>query len=304
MNVRSLPSPLPDPQIVEPIRPPLPAPVVGVRGCIPGARLHLLVDGTIRSSIDTLSEDALIPAGLPALQERQAVWIVQTLCSESSPIEGRPTLVTRGRMTASATPATVERGSTVNVTVSATDVDTGAPIDGAQVLLDGKLVGQTGVAFQFKRVMARRTQLVWSRNRSPTSTKGSRSRSRTPRHAQGAPFPQHCSNAANPEHPQARFSDVDGRNSMGTGPDLHHLGCDTSVTLPDTRASAPDKRVSVRLATTWEVAGTINGIGFPYQTFPGTSTPTRHSSHGLTRTSRRAGWFCGTSSRTRTATRS
>ena len=140
--------------------------------------------------------------------------------AESSPVEGRSTLVTRGRMTVTTTPATVERGSTVNVTVTATDADTGAPINGAQVLLDGKLVGQTGVAFQFKPVHGS-AEPRWSGHGT-----GCPRRPGVHDHAQGPPprpkgrlFLNICSNPADPEHAQAGVSDVDRRNPLDTGPD-------------------------------------------------------------------------------------
>lgn len=47
----------------------------------------------------------------------------------------------------------------------------------------------------------------------------------------------------------------------------------THVTLPDPPPAPADQRVSVVLDTTWEVAGTINGIPFPYSQFKGHMNP-------------------------------
>jgi hypothetical protein len=50
-------------------------------------------------------------------------------------------------------------------------------------------------------------------------------------------------------------------------------GANTNLTLPDPPVAPADRRVSVELETTWEVAGVINGIGFQYQQFKGHMRP-------------------------------
>jgi hypothetical protein len=143
----TLPSPLPNPKIVEPIRPH--APWVKVTGVIPGARLHLLVNNQLRSgSVDCLAVEGTIPVNGPQLAENDQVFVVQTICDHSSNIEGRGVTVKRGSLKVSVGPSTVNRGSTALVTVTAFDADTGVVVS-AQVLLNGKNVGTTGVAFNY-----------------------------------------------------------------------------------------------------------------------------------------------------------
>jgi hypothetical protein len=143
----ALPNPLPNPKIVEPIRPH--APWVKVTGVIPGARLHLQVNNQLRpGSVDCLAKEGAIPVSGPLLAENDQVFVIQTICDHSSNIEGRGVTVKRGNLKVSVAPSTVNRGSTASITVTATDADTGVVVS-AQVLLNGKNVGTTGVAFGY-----------------------------------------------------------------------------------------------------------------------------------------------------------
>jgi hypothetical protein len=143
----ALPNPLPNPKIVEPIRPR--APWVNVTGVIPGARLHLLVNNQLRpGSVDCLTTEGVIPVSGALLAENDQVFVVQTICDHSSNIEGHGATVKRGNLKVSVAPSTVNRGSTASVTINVTDTDTGAAVS-AQVLLNGKNVGNTGVAFSY-----------------------------------------------------------------------------------------------------------------------------------------------------------
>ena len=146
-RANTLPNPLPNPKIVEPIRPH--ALWVKVTGVIPGARLHLLVNNQLRpGSVDCLSTEGTIPVNGVPLAENDAVFVVQTICDHSSNIEGRGAIVTRGHLKVSVAPSTVNRGSTASITVTASDADTGVVVS-AQVILNGKNVGTTGVAFGY-----------------------------------------------------------------------------------------------------------------------------------------------------------
>ena len=146
-TVQSLPQPLPNPKIVEPVRPH--APWVKVTGVVPGARLHLLVNNQLRpGSIDVLSDSGVIPVIGQPFAENDRVFVVQTLCDRSSNIEGPGVTVKRGTMKVSVVPAQVTRGTIVNVVVSAVDADTGTPV-AAQVLLNAKNVGTTGAPFSY-----------------------------------------------------------------------------------------------------------------------------------------------------------
>jgi hypothetical protein len=272
VHVDPLPSPLPAPTIVAPVRPS--ASGVTVKGCLPGARVHLLVNGVVRNSIDTFIASPTIPVGALALVEGNALWVVQTLCAATSNLEGHATIVAKGQMKIDVSPGTAQRGSVANVTVSARDADTGDPIVGAQVLLDGKVVGQTGTAFTFKPVAGQPNPAGLVKE--PV-----------------AHFDASFSITLTDPPPKPK-----GRLSLNVGPttlipDVLRLvsanwtvttlwtptqtitasGAHTSVTLPDPPPPPADQRVSVKLVTTWEVAGYINGVPFPYQQFPGHMHP-------------------------------
>ena len=161
------------------------------------------------------------------------------------------------------------------MTVSATDADTGAPINGAQVLLDGKLVGQTGVAFQFKPVIGQPNPVGLVKEPVAHVDQGfTITLKDPPPRPKGRLFLNIAPTQLIPNTLRLVSAATWTVATLWTPVQTFTTsGANTSVTLPDAPASAPDKRVSVRLATTWEVAGTINGIGFPYQQFPGHLNP-------------------------------
>ena len=146
-RVQALSLPLPVPKIVEPVRPH--APWIKMIGVVPGARLHLLVNNVLRpGSVDSLADTAIIAVTGAPLVEHDRVFVVQTLCEHISAIEGRGVAVTRGTLKATVAPATLVHGSAATVVVTALDADTGAAIT-AQVLLNGKVLGTTGVPFAY-----------------------------------------------------------------------------------------------------------------------------------------------------------
>jgi hypothetical protein len=271
-RVKPLPDPLPVPTIVEPVRPQ--AASVTARGCIPGAFVHLLVNNVVRKSIGTLLPETVIPTGDVGLNANDVLWAVQTLCDKESSLEGRGVIVRKGNMALEVQPSTVTRGTTAKVRVNARDADTGAPINGAQVFLNGALVGQTAVEFPF----------------SPALNLGSAAGVvKEPVAHNDASFAINLVNP--PPKPQ-------GKLYLNVGPSVlipNQLrlvtaswtvktvwtpvqtftasSANTSVTLPDPPPAPADRRVSVELDTTWEVAGVINGIYFPYQQFKGHMSP-------------------------------
>lgn len=139
--IKALPDPLPIPDIVEPVRPG--APTVRLKGVLPGAMVHLLVNWTPRTSVESLVHDPVVAVPAPALEERQSVFAVQTLCAKSSAREGRPAIVTRGHLQLTVTPTQMMRETPSTLRVEARDADTGDPVT-AQVFLNGKPAGMTG----------------------------------------------------------------------------------------------------------------------------------------------------------------
>jgi hypothetical protein len=269
--VTDLPNPLPVPKIAEPVRPK--AAGVSVSGCLPGARVHLLVNNVVRKSIDTFDATATIPTADLALAENDALWAMQTLCAKESRIEGQPAIVKKENMTLDVQPGTVQRGTTANVKVSAKDADTGVPIVGAQIFLNGGLVGQTGVAFAFSPALGQPN---------PAGVV------KEPVAHNDASF----SIALTDPPPKPR-----GKLYLNVGPTIliptlrlvsaawtvatvwtpaqtfTAASPNTNVTLPDPPPAPADQRISVILDTTWEVSGTINGIPFQYQQFKGHMNP-------------------------------
>jgi hypothetical protein len=271
-RVTDLPNPLPVPEITKPVRPK--AAGVEVSGCLPGARVHLLVNNVVRKSIDTFDAKPTIPTTDLALAENDALWAMQTLCAKESNIEGRPTIVKKGNMAVSVQPGTVQRGTTANVTVSAKDADTGVPIAGAQVFLNGALVGQTGVAFSFSPALLQPN---------PTGLV------KEPVAHNDAPFAITLINP--PLKPKGKlFLNVGPTTlipntlrlvsaawtvtTVGTPVQTFTAASpNTNVTLPDPPPAPADQRVSVGRDTTWEVAGVINGIPFEHLQFKGHMNP-------------------------------
>jgi len=268
--VTDLPNELPVPQIAEPVRPK--AAWVGVRGCLPGARVHLLVNGVVRKSIDTFDANPTIPTADLALTEQDGLRAMQTLCAKESSIDEPTTSVRKGDMQVEVRPPTVMRGTSAKVAVSATDSDTHSNVEGAQVFLNGALVGQTGVQFAFSPVLGQAN----------------------PAGVVHEPVAYHDAtfSITLTDEPQK------SRLFLNVGPTTLIPGTlrlvsatwtvttvwtpvqtfttgapNTDLTLPNPPPAPADRRVSVVLDTTWEVAGTINGIPFEYQQFKGQMNP-------------------------------
>lgn len=144
-RVEPLPSPLPVPTVRGPVRPG--QNTVVVEGCLPGSRVHLLVDWQEVAATDqTWSGIATMQTPAPLL-EGQSLWAVQTLCSAISAREGSAVKVQKGRLSTGVSPTPVSGGQAHNFTVTARDVDTGAIVAGRPVVLGGAVVGVTGSAF-------------------------------------------------------------------------------------------------------------------------------------------------------------
>jgi hypothetical protein len=142
-----LPNPLPIPVLDTPVRPG--AGFVTVKQALPGALVQLTVDNGARSpGVEVWHDPATVWVPPPVLAEQQVVFAVQLLCDRSSPHEGRGVTVTRGRLKLDVAPPSVTRGVTSQVKVTATDADTGAPVN-AQILLNGAAVGWSGQPFAY-----------------------------------------------------------------------------------------------------------------------------------------------------------
>lgn len=144
-RVQPLPSPLPSPAIIKPVRPG--DRVVRIENHLPGARVHLLVDWEERAASDqTWDREAVLqlPTGLA---EDQKLWAVQTMCTQSSTYEGVPVIVSKGRLDVEVAPDTAPGGKPASFTVSTRDRDTGMLVPGLPVILGGQHVGVTGAPF-------------------------------------------------------------------------------------------------------------------------------------------------------------
>jgi hypothetical protein len=145
VRVDDLPAALPAPTIQKPVRPL--DQTVKVHGCLPGSRVHLLVEGQERAATDqTWTGEAVLQLQKP-LQERQRLWAVQTMCTRSSPREGPPVFVAKGTLGVEVSPASAPGGKAASFTVTARDTETGVKVGGLPVVIGGATVGYTGVAF-------------------------------------------------------------------------------------------------------------------------------------------------------------
>jgi hypothetical protein len=144
-RVQPLPSPLPPPRIATPVRPGDRA--VRVEKCLPGSRVHLLVDWVERAQSDqTWTGEATLQ--LPtALAEGHKLWAVQVMCAQRSDLEGPPVIVAKGRLDLAVTPDSAPGGKATSFVVQARDQDTGKPVPGLPVVLGGVPVGVTGASF-------------------------------------------------------------------------------------------------------------------------------------------------------------
>lgn len=143
-RVQPLPSPLPAPTITGPVRPG--ATTVQVRGCLPGARVHLMVDWVVRASIDAWHADAVFHLGT-GVTDGARLWAFQTLCTQTSRQEGPPVVVAKGTLSVEVTPAHVNGGTAASVTVRVRDGDNGKPVVGLPIQIAGVTVGLSGTAF-------------------------------------------------------------------------------------------------------------------------------------------------------------
>jgi hypothetical protein len=143
-RVNRLPSPLPVPTIVEPVRPG--ATAVAINGCLPGARVHLMVDWVVRASIDAWRKDEVVHLG-SGLAENAQLWAFQTLCTQSSRPEGPPVIVSKGQLSVEVLPAEVSGGIAVSLVVVVRDAAGGAVLKGLPVQIGGAAVGFSATAF-------------------------------------------------------------------------------------------------------------------------------------------------------------
>ena len=141
------PSPVPSPAIALPLRPQSPS--VRLTGVVPGARVHLLIDGRIRSAIEALQDIVDLPVPGAPLQVGQHVFAVQSICGDLSPLEGQGVSINAGIMDLTVSPTSLVRGTGGSVLVKAVDHDLKTDVVGATIRLGGKTVGTTGTAFSY-----------------------------------------------------------------------------------------------------------------------------------------------------------
>jgi hypothetical protein len=224
--------------------------------------------------MDVFDANPTIPTADLALAENDQLWAVQTLCAKQSTLEGHATVVKKGNMALEVQPSTVQRGTTASVTVRARDAETGAPIAGAQVLLNSGLVGQTGVAFNFSPALGQANpaglvkEPVAHNDATFTITLVD-----PPPPPKGKLYLNVGPTTLIPN--QLRLVSASWTVATLWTPvqSFSAASPNAFVTLPDPPPAPADRRVSVVLATTWEVAGTINGIPFAHQQFKGHMNP-------------------------------
>lgn len=260
-RVEDLPNPLPAPEILEPVRPGASSVTVG--NCLPGARVHLLVNRVVRKSIDTAMPDTIIPTGDLNLAEHDELWAIQTLCSEASTPEGTQTIVTRGDMKLSVSPHSVQRGSSAPVTVSATDADTGEPVGGAKVFLDGALVGQTGVAFPFSPSPAQAPPAgLVSEPIAYNNTTFTITLTDPPPEPRGTLFLNVGPTTLIPGALWLVSATWTVTPLWAPGQALSASSSSAAIEIPNPPSASSDRRLSISLQTTWQVQGMIGGYSY------------------------------------------
>ncbi|MFI5541572.1 hypothetical protein ACIA5H_34835, partial [Nocardia sp. NPDC051900] len=287
-EVRSLVLPLPVPAIPGPVRPA--AAVVYASGFLRGAIAHLLVNGKPRTSQEAVYSDAWIPVPPPALVENDTLKVIQTLCSEASTIDQRGTPVTRGHLKISLSHPTIERGSSVVETVIATDADTGAPVIGAQVMLDGKIVGTTGTPFPV-------TSTAGQPNPNGLVTASGQYFDQPFTITLTDPPPRTAKLHLNLSPVIVIYQTLVLKSANWTvtpqwDPSKKVTATGANVTVDVVRPPGASGKVQIELAATWEVAGNINQYTFPDTVLPGHQSP----NPGVVEwdgTERTIGWLTG-----------
>jgi hypothetical protein len=122
--------------------------MVWVDQAIPGARVHVFVNGKLRASVWAIGSptETMIAVPVGELTEESQVTARQEMCGKI----GRPAeaiWVTRGRMDLEADPSSVTRGQTVAMTIRARDADFGFEMTGLPINGPSGHVGYTGRPF-------------------------------------------------------------------------------------------------------------------------------------------------------------
>ena len=128
------------------IRTPVRLPHGGVtlENVVPGARIHIFVNNRYRTSIDAGDTEVFVP--IPGLKIDDQLTAVQALCSDLSEPSWPAAPVLRGELSVSHAPPNITTGESTSITVSATDAESGQPVQGI-VRQDGVVIGQTAVPF-------------------------------------------------------------------------------------------------------------------------------------------------------------
>lgn len=266
-KVYDLPNPIPTPTVPAPVRPA--APAVYAHGFLRGARAHLLVNGVVRTSVDTPYSDAWLPAGSPALVDGDTLWVVQTICDRASTIEGHPTVVKTGKMKLTVTPNSAERTKTTTIKVEAVDAETGVAV-GGQVALDGKVVGGTGTAFAISPVAGQANPSGVVKSPPQYFDEAFTITLKDPPPAVGL---LHLNvGPINPIPLKVALNSASWTvTAAWNGQTFSGSGANVTLTLP--KPPGGSGQVSIVLTTTWNVSGEIGGATFPPQVAPGQMSP-------------------------------
>src|SRR3990170_5723714 len=131
------------PVIVGPVR--IPHGGVTLRKLVIGARVHVFVNGVLKTSLDAVAPEVFVY--VPGLTREAVVVARQAMCTKISDESNRE-VAKLGEMKAGHSPAEIVRATPTSITVTAKDVDTGQLVNG-KVKIGGAVVGATGVAFGF-----------------------------------------------------------------------------------------------------------------------------------------------------------
>ncbi|MER8992984.1 hypothetical protein [Mesorhizobium sp. M0678] len=139
-------TPLKTPDIQQPVR--VFQRLIYVSGVIPGARVHVFVNGKWRASDTPLGWTTLFfGIYVGELKVEDQITVMQTLCTKMSPLTRVPVNVTLGEMLLSAAPPSLIAGQPATITIKAVDADNKSQSVGGTISQGGAVVGATNTAF-------------------------------------------------------------------------------------------------------------------------------------------------------------
>lgn len=131
------------PVIESPVR--IPHGGAWVRDLVVGGRLYVTVDDKPRPSMDITSTRMFVPLG--KLKREMRVQVLQVMCT-AMPKASNVGETALGKLDVSVSPKTITRGVATNITVTALDADTHAPV-AATVYIGNQPVGGTNTPFTY-----------------------------------------------------------------------------------------------------------------------------------------------------------